>query len=124
MKEAFSILKKDPSYRKLVTANFISGIGDWFSSVAILSLLLQITGTGLAVGITLAARTLPYLFMGPIGGILADKVNKKTILVVSDFARIFLAFSFHQQLQRRSRRIVRHYSCFIHFIGSCDTAVL
>lgn len=93
MKEAIHILRKEPPYRKLVTANFISGIGDWFSSVAILSLLLEITGTGLAVGITLAARTLPFLFMGPIGGMLADKVNKKVILMVSDFARILLALS-------------------------------
>lgn len=93
MKEVFNILRKEVRYQRLVTANFVSGIGDWFSSVAILSLLLQITGTGLAVGITLAARTLPFLFMGPIGGILADKMNKKVILMISDFARIFLALS-------------------------------
>jgi predicted MFS family arabinose efflux permease len=93
VKEVFNILRKEVRYQRLVTANFVSGIGDWFSSVAILSLLLQITGTGLAVGITLAARTLPFLFMGPIGGILADKMNKKVILMISDFARIFLALS-------------------------------
>jgi MFS family permease len=93
MRESLGVLRYEKSYRKLVTANFISGIGDWFSSVAILSLLLQITGSGLAVGLTLAARTIPFMLMGPIGGMLADKVNKKILLIVSDFARIFLAFS-------------------------------
>ncbi|WP_172195810.1 MFS transporter [Saccharibacillus qingshengii] len=93
MGELLELWKKEPAYRKLAAANFVSGIGDWFSSVAILSLLLQLTGSGMAVGITLAARTLPYLVMGPIGGLLADKRSKKTILLISDYARIGLALS-------------------------------
>ena len=93
MNELIGLLKKEPAYRKLAAANFVSGIGDWFSSVAILSLLLQLTGSGMAVGITLAARTLPFLVMGPVGGILADRRNKKAILIVSDFSRIVLALS-------------------------------
>ncbi|QDH22020.1 MFS transporter [Saccharibacillus brassicae] len=93
MGELLELWKKEPAYRKLAAANFVSGIGDWFSSVAILSLLLQLTGSGMAVGITLAARTLPFLVMGPIGGLLADKRSKKKILLVSDFARIGLALS-------------------------------
>ncbi len=93
MNELIGLLKKEPAYRKLASANFVSGIGDWFSSVAILSLLLQLTGSGMAVGITLAARTLPFLVMGPVGGMLADRRNKKAILIVSDFSRIGLALS-------------------------------
>ncbi|OWR30796.1 MFS transporter [Saccharibacillus sp. O23] len=93
MNELSRLWKKEPSYRKLAAANFVSGIGDWFSSVAILSLLLQLTGSGMAVGLTLAARTLPFLIMGPVGGWLADRGNKKTLLVVSDFSRIALASS-------------------------------
>ncbi|NGZ75213.1 MFS transporter [Saccharibacillus alkalitolerans] len=93
MNELLKVMKSEPAYRKLAAANFVSGIGDWFSSVAILSLLLQLTGSGMAVGITLAARTLPFLAMGPIGGMLADRRNKKAILVVSDFSRIGLALS-------------------------------
>lgn len=94
MKEIFKILRIEHSFRKLFFARFIGGIGDWFSSVAILSLLLQITGTGLAVGITLASRTLPFLVMGPIGGILADRFNKKYILIISDIARACLVLAF------------------------------
>ncbi len=93
MNELSRLWKKEPAYRKLAAANFVSGIGDWFSSVAILSLLLQLTGSGMAVGLTLAARTLPFLIMGPVGGWLADRGNKKTILMVSDFSRIALASS-------------------------------
>lgn len=90
MRETLSILKFEPSYSKLLFANFISGIGSWFSSVAILSLLLQLTGAGTAIGITMAARTLPFLIMGPIGGVLADTFNKKWLLIISDLAKILL----------------------------------
>jgi MFS family permease len=94
MHETVWVLRSERSYRRLLSASLLSGIGDWFNSVALLSLLLHLTASGLAVGITLAARTLPYLVMGPIGGSLADRVNRKTILVVSDFARALLALSF------------------------------
>jgi predicted MFS family arabinose efflux permease len=94
MHETVWVLRSERYYRRLLSASLLSGIGDWFNSVALLSLLLHLTASGLAVGITLAARTLPYLVMGPIGGSLADRVNRKTILVVSDFARALLALSF------------------------------
>ncbi|MDQ0206635.1 MFS transporter [Alkalicoccobacillus murimartini] len=94
MKDILMMLKEERSFKNLMIARFVGGIGDWFSSIAILTLLLQLTGTGLAVGITLAARTLPMLIMGPIGGILADKFNKKKILFTVDIVRGFIILSF------------------------------
>jgi len=90
---ALALVKK-PNLRRLLSANFFSGIGDWFNSVAVLSLLLEVTGTAMAVGITLALRTLPHLIFGPIGGILADRFNRKTVMIACDLARAFIALSF------------------------------
>jgi predicted MFS family arabinose efflux permease len=81
-------------YRRWAAANFLSGIGDWFNSVAVLSLLLEITGSAMAVGITLALRTLPYLLFGPVGGILADRFSRKTVMVICDLVRAVIALSF------------------------------
>lgn len=94
MKDVIDLLRSQVPYRRLLSASLISGMGDWFNSVALLGLLLHLTASGLAVGLALAARTVPYLVMGPIGGILADRFNRKTILLVSDFARAILALSF------------------------------
>lgn len=94
MKDVIYLLRSQVPYRRLLSASLISGLGDRFNSVALLSLLLHLTASGLAVSLTLAVRTLPYLVMGPIGGILADRFSRKTILLVSDFARTFLALSF------------------------------
>jgi len=64
MKEIVSLLRSEKRYRRLLAASLISGIGDWFNSIALLSLLLHLTGSGVAVGLTLAVRTLPYLTVG------------------------------------------------------------
>lgn len=94
MREALLLLRSERPYGRLLSASLISGVGDWFNSVTLLSLLLHLTGSGLAVGIALAARTLPYLVMGPIAGSLADRMNRKTILLISDFVRAMAALSF------------------------------
>lgn len=87
------ILRQEPSYRRLFAAGLVNGIGDRFSQVAILGLLLSLTGSGLAVGITFAVRLFPYLVFGPLGGLLADRFSKKTIMVFTDVVRLFFALT-------------------------------
>jgi len=87
-------LKKEKQYQKLFLAGVVNGIGDRFSSVAVLAMLLQLTGSGFAVGMTLAIRLLPFIFFGPLGGWLADRFSRKTILVSTDLIRIIFALSF------------------------------
>ncbi|HDX9578733.1 TPA: MFS transporter [Bacillus pseudomycoides] len=89
-----SFINEEKQYRRLFLAGIVNGIGDRFSSVAVLAMLLHLTGSGFAVGVTLAIRLLPYLFFGPIGGWLADRFSRKIILVVTDLIRIIFALSF------------------------------
>jgi len=91
---SISFIKSEKQYRKLFLAGIVNGIGDRFSSVAVLAMLLQLTGSGLAVGITLAIRVIPSLFFGPIGGWLADRFPRKIILISTDLIRIAFALSF------------------------------
>lgn len=89
-----SILKKEKDYARLFFAGVLNGIGDRFSQVALLALLLQVTGSGLAVGLALAIRVIPFLFFGPLGGMMADRFSRRTILVCTDLGRILFALSF------------------------------
>ncbi|MEH7109238.1 MFS transporter, partial [Bacillus sp. JJ1764] len=86
-----SLLKQEKQYRKLFLAGIVNGVGDRFSSVAVLAMMLQLTGSGLAVGVTLAIRLLPFVIFAPIGGKLADRFSRKVILVVTDLIRIVFA---------------------------------
>lgn len=87
------ILRQEPSYRRLFAAGLVNGIGDRFSQVAVLGMLLSLTGSGLAVGLTFAIRLVPYLVFGPIGGWLADRFTKKSIMLFTDAIRIFFALT-------------------------------
>jgi MFS family permease len=90
----FKTLKMENSYRRLFYAGIINGIGDRFSQVALLTLILQMTGSGMSVGITLALRMLPFLFFGPISSRIAEKLSRKKLLIYTDFSRVFIALSF------------------------------
>lgn len=88
-----SFIKQEKNYRKLFLAGVVNGIGDRFSSVAVLAMLLELTGSGFAVGMTLAIRLLPFLIFALIGGRLADRFSKKSILIATDLVRIVFALS-------------------------------
>jgi MFS family permease len=90
----FAWLREEPQFRYVLAANFISGMGDWFNSVAVLSLVLSLTGSAMAVGVTLALRTLPYLILGPYAGVLADKGNRKHILMWANVGSSVVALLF------------------------------
>ncbi|WP_219833928.1 MFS transporter [Paenibacillus sp. R14(2021)] len=85
------VFKQEKQYRRLFWAGLINGIGDRFSQVAVLSLLLSLTGSGVAIGITFAVRLVPYFIFGPLGGMLADRFSKKSIMILADLLRILFA---------------------------------
>jgi MFS family permease len=91
---AINIFYQEKNYLRLFLAGIVNGIGDRFSQVALLALLLELTGSGLAVGIALAIRVVPFLLFGPFGGFLADRFSRKKILIITDLSRIAFAISF------------------------------
>ncbi|HEV2344904.1 MAG TPA: MFS transporter [Actinocrinis sp.] len=88
------LLRAEPRFTRLLAAVAVSGIGDWFSTVAVLGLVLSLTGSGLAVGITLTVRILTYLTVSPLAGALADRISRKAILVAADLARTLSALAY------------------------------
>jgi MFS family permease len=91
---AIKILRQEKHYVRLFSAGIINGIGDRFSQVALLALLLDLTGSGFAIGIALAIRVVPFLLFAPLGGFIADRFPRKNILIITDLSRIAFAISF------------------------------
>lgn len=91
---AVAMFRSHKGYSRLFTAGLINGIGDRFTSVAVLALVLQLTGSGMAVGISLGVRLLPYLFLAPLGGILGSKIPLKYIMIATDMLRVPVALAF------------------------------
>jgi predicted MFS family arabinose efflux permease len=88
------LLGANRNFRRLWIGRLISQTGDWFNSVALFTLLLNLTGSGEAVGLVLIIKLLPQFFVGPIAGVVADRFNRKTIMIVSDVLRGVLALGF------------------------------
>jgi MFS family permease len=71
------------NYRRYFAGQLISLSGNWMQVVAELWLILTLTGSGLAVGLTTALQFLPMLVVGAWGGALADRVDKQRLLIVT-----------------------------------------
>jgi len=72
-----------PNYRRYFAGQVVSLSGNWMQTVAALWLILDLTGSGLAVGATTALQFLPMLLFGAWGGLLADRFPKRRLLIVT-----------------------------------------
>jgi predicted MFS family arabinose efflux permease len=90
IRRLFAVLRDNRDFRTLYAANAVSQMGDWFNVVALFSLLLELTGKGEAVAFALLTRFLPMFLAGPAAGVLADRISRKVILIVSDLLRVGL----------------------------------
>ncbi|MFD8619140.1 MULTISPECIES: MFS transporter [Streptomyces] len=71
------------NYRLFATGAVISNTGTWMSRITQDWLVLSLTGSATAVGITTALQFLPMLLFGLYGGVIADRLPKRQILLVS-----------------------------------------
>lgn len=91
---SISIFKDQRGYSRLFIAGLINGIGDRFTGIAVLALVLELTGSGMAVGISLGVRLLPYLILAPLGGLLGSKLPRRYIMITADIVRVPVALAF------------------------------
>ncbi len=80
-------MRDNRNFRTLYAANAVSQLGDWFNVVALFSLLLQLTGKGEAVAFALLTRFVPMFLAGPAAGVVADRLSRRAIMIVSDVLR-------------------------------------
>jgi MFS family permease len=72
-----------PNYRRYFSGQVVSITGNWMQTVAEMWLMVQLTGNGLSVGVTAALQFLPMLLFAPWGGLLADRVSKRRLLITT-----------------------------------------
>jgi dTMP kinase len=89
---SYVALLKNLSFRRLFLAQCVSSLGDWVGVIAIAVFANHIQGaTG--VGLVMTARVLPGFLVGPLAGVLADRFDRKRLMVVADLARAAVIFS-------------------------------
>ena len=88
------LVRTNSSFRSLWFGQIISLLGDWFNLIASASLIAILTKSGLAVGGLFVVRMLAQFFSSPVGGVLADRYNRKHLLILMDLLRAFIVLGF------------------------------
>ena len=93
VRASLSLLRRNRHFRRLYVASLVSLGGDWFLLVALFGLVYELSGP-LAVGLLIAAQEIPFFLVSPVGGALADRLDRRRLMIVCDVVRTVLCLGF------------------------------
>ncbi|MHA6627425.1 MFS transporter [Pseudonocardia sichuanensis] len=79
------------NFRIYLSAHAVASTGTWMQNIALEWLVLELSGSPVAVGITMACQFLPMLLIGMYGGVIADRYPKRTVLMITQTVNGLLA---------------------------------
>ena len=88
------LLRTNNQFRRLWSASIISLLGEWFNTIALFLLIFKYTDSEFLLGILFTIRMLCFALLQPISGLLADRINRKSIMIASNLAQVVLALCF------------------------------
>ncbi|MGA9391555.1 MAG: MFS transporter [Candidatus Sulfotelmatobacter sp.] len=97
------LLGGNRNFRRLWMAQIVSEIGDWFYTLSIYTLLLQLTGHASSVALALVLQVLPQTLVGPAAGVVNDRLRRKQVMIAADLIRFAVVLA---MLLVRSRSMV------------------
>src|SRR5271163_194373 len=97
------LVRGNRNFRRLWLAQIVSEIGDWFYTLSIYTLLLQLTGHAGSVALALVLQVLPQTLAGPMAGVVNDRLRRKHVMIAADLIRCVVVLA---MLLVRSRSTV------------------
>jgi MFS family permease len=97
------LVGRNRNFRRIWLAQIVSEIGDWFYTLAIYTLLLQLTGHASSVALALILQVLPQTFVGPTAGVVNDRLRRRHVMIAADLVRCGVVLA---MLLVRSRSMV------------------
>jgi MFS family permease len=82
-----SVLRHNRNFRLLFLGQSVSQLGDWFNSVAVYALLLDLTGSATSVAWMMIMQFLPIAIVGPMAGVVVDRVDRRRLMIAADVVR-------------------------------------
>lgn len=116
------LLGQNGNYRYTWTGQVVSEIGDHFNNIAVFSLALATTKSGLVVSGVMLSRAIPAVLAGPIAGVLLDRLNRKHVMIASDLTRAILALGFILCIQRGDTWLLYLFSGLLMFASPFFTS--
>src|SRR3954452_4991605 len=93
-RRSLDLVRRNRDFRRFYIAQLISFAGDWFLLVALYGLVLDTTHSAFLASLILVAELAPQFLVAPIGGALADRMNRQVLMVICDLARVVLCLGF------------------------------
>ncbi len=122
MADVLDLLRHNRNYRRMWLAQVVSEMGDYFNNVAVFSLAMETTGSGLVVSAVMLSRAIPAAFAGPIAGVVLDRFDRKRIMVASDLVRAVVALGFILTLRFRDPWLLYALSALLMFASPFFTS--
>ncbi len=88
------LLRGNRNYRWMWAAQLVSEVGTYFNNIAIFSLVVQTTGSGLALTAVMLARAVPAMLAGPVAGVLLDRLDRRRVMMASELCRAAVVLLF------------------------------
>ena len=122
MADFIDLLRHNRNYRRVWLGQVVSEIGDYFNNVAVFSLAMETTGSGLVVSAVMLSRAIPAALAGPVAGVMLDRFDRKWIMVASDVARAIVALAFLLTLRFRDPWLLYVLSALLMFASPFFTS--
>ncbi len=88
------LLRSNRDYRRLWIGDMASLLGDWINTIALYTLIRQLTGSPVALGLVFIVKTLPFALASPLAGLLADRYDRKRLMIGADLLRAAVVLGF------------------------------
>ena len=88
------LVRENKEFRQLWIAAVISMMGEWFNTIALFFLILEYTDSELLLGVLFTVRMAGFALLQPFIGLMADRYNRKSLMIVSNLLQMFLALCF------------------------------
>lgn len=83
----WELIRGNVNFRRLWLGNLISLLGDWFNTIALYTLVAQLTGSPFALGAVFITKMLPWALASPFAGLVVDRFNRRQLMIASDVLR-------------------------------------
>src|SRR5215469_14803606 len=93
MADFVDLLRTNRNYRYTWLGQVVSEIGDYFNNIAVFSLVMEVSGSGLVVSGVMLSRAIPAVLAGPAAGVVLDRFDRRRIMLASDLIRAVVALA-------------------------------
>jgi MFS family permease len=88
------LVRNNGNFRRLWAGDVVSLFGDWFNTIALFALAQSLTNAPLSVGLVMATKMLAWAVSSPIAGVIADRVDRRRLMIGSDLVRAAIVPAF------------------------------